>query len=151
LQRIIKEMSSELLSRELSVAMSIQGQSVGAGSALRVLGDELLCYSMFNNLLKNAMEAARPKTAIQIDLAAVEEQVAIAITNDGVVPLDIRSTFFDKLTTSGKPGGTGLGTYSAQLIAKTQNGEIAMSTSDEQQTTTIAVHMPYALHAELSD
>ncbi len=151
LQRIVKEMSSELHSRELAVAMSIQGEQVSAGSALRVLGDELLCYSMFNNLLKNAMEAARPKTAIQIDLASVEEKVAIAITNDGVVPLDIRSTFFDKFTTSGKPGGTGLGTFSAQLIAKTQNGEIAMSTSDEQQTTTIAVHMPYALHAELSD
>ena len=151
LQRIVKEMSSELLSRELSVALSIQGEPVSAGSALRVLGDELLCYSMFNNLLKNAMEAARPRTAIQIDLTSVEEQVSIAMTNDGVVPMDIRGTFFDKFTTSGKPGGTGLGTFSAQLIAKTQNGEIAMSTSDEQQTTTIAVHMPYALHAELSD
>jgi len=151
LQRILKEMSSELLSRELSVVLSVQGDPVSAGSVLRVLGDELLSYSMFNNLLKNAMEAARPNTVIQVDLALLEELVAIAITNDGAVPLDIRSTFFDKFATSGKQGGTGLGTFSAQLIAKTQNGEIAMSTSDEKQTTTITVQMPYALHAELSD
>ena len=151
LQRILKEMSSELLSRELSVVLSVQGDPVSAGSVLRVLGDELLSYSMFNNLLKNAMEAARPNTVIQVDLALLEELVAIAITNDGAVPLDIRSTFFDKFATSGKQGGTGLGTFSAQLIAKTQNGEIAMSTSDEKQTTTITVQMPHALHAELSD
>ena len=151
LQRILKEMSSELLSRELSVVLSVQGDPVSAGSVLRVLGDELLSYSMFNNLLKNAMEAARPNTVIQVDLALLEELVAIAITNDGAVPLDIRTTFFDKFATSGKQGGTGLGTFSAQLIAKTQNGGIAMSTSDEKQTTTITVQMPYALHAELSD
>ncbi|MEI8156124.1 MAG: response regulator [Burkholderiales bacterium] len=151
LQRILKEMSSELLSRELSVVLSVQGDPVSVGSVLRVLGDELLSYSMFNNLLKNAMEAARPNTVIQVDLALLEELVAIAITNDGAVPLDIRSTFFDKFSTSGKQGGTGLGTFSAQLIAKTQNGGIAMSTSDEKQTTTITVQMPYALHAELSD
>ena len=38
----------------------------------------------------------------------------------------------------------------AQLIAKTQNGDIAMTTSDEAQTTTITVYLPYALHAEIS-
>ena len=117
---------------------------------MRVLGDELLCYSMFNNLLRNAMEAAHGKTAIAIDLAPVEDRVAISITNDGVVPVEIRSTFFDKFSTSGKQGGTGLGTFSAQLIAKTQNGDISMATSDEAQTTTIIVNLPYALHVEIS-
>jgi CheY-like chemotaxis protein len=151
LQRILKEMSSEMQSRELSVSLSLQGEAVGSNTTLRVLGDELLSYSMFNNLIKNAMEAARPNTVIRIDLAPVDEKIAIEICNDGAVPMDVRSTFFDKFTTSGKHGGTGLGTFSAQLIAKTQQGDIAMSTSDEHQTTTITVQLPYALHAEIAE
>ncbi len=151
LQRIVNEMSSELLSRETKMVLASEGQPAGEHSALRVLGDELLCYSMFSNLLRNAMEAAREGTTVEIDIRAVEDKVTVAITNDGVVPPDIRSSFFDKLTTSGKPGGTGLGTFSAQLIAKTQGGEITMSTSDERRTTTLTVNMPYVLHAEPSD
>jgi CheY-like chemotaxis protein len=151
LQRIIKEMASELFYREINAVLSIQGEPVEASGALRVLGDELLCYSMFGNLVRNAMEAGRAQTTVQIDLALVEDRVTIAITNDGVVPADIRSTFFDKFTTSGKPGGTGLGTFSAQLIARTQQGGIEMATSDVQGTTTVTVTMPYALHAELAE
>ncbi len=151
LQRVIKEMASELFSRGINVALSLQGEPVEASSALRVFGDELLCYSMFNNLLKNAMEAAQAQTTVQIELALLEDRVTIAITNDGVVPADIRNTFFDKFTTSGKPGGTGLGTFSAQLIATTQQGSIAMSTSDAQGTTTLTVNLPYALHAEIAN
>ena len=150
LLRIMKEMSSEAASREVQMLLTRKGEPVDPTIAVRVLGDELLCYSMFNNLLRNAMEAARAQTVIEIDLAPSEDKVVISITNDGVVPSEIRGTFFDKFSTAGKQGGTGLGTFSAQLIAKTQNGDIAMSTSDEAHTTTITVHLPYALHAEIS-
>ena len=64
------------------------------------------------------------------------------ISNDGVVPNAIRARFFDKFSTAGKAGGTGLGAFSAQLIARTQGGEITMATSDESETTTISVTLP---------
>jgi two-component system sensor histidine kinase/response regulator len=150
LMRIVKEMSSEAASREVRMLLTRKGEPVDPHSSVRVLGDELLCYSMFNNLLRNAMEAAKAQTVIEIDLAPGDEKVVISITNDGVVPADIRSIFFDKFSTSGKQGGTGLGTFSAQLIAKTQNGDISMATSDEAHTTTITVNLPYALHVEIS-
>lgn len=151
LNRIVKELASELFSREINVQLSHKGAAIEATTRPRVLGDELLCYSMFSNLLKNAMEAASAQTTIQVDLQPVEERVTIDITNDGVVPEDIRDSFFDKFTTSGKPGGTGLGTFSARLIARTQRGDIAMATSDTHKTTTISVSLPYALHAEISE
>jgi two-component system sensor histidine kinase/response regulator len=47
----------------------------------------------------------------------------------------MHSTFFEKYTTSGKKGGTGLGTYSAKLIAETQGGRISMDSSEEKGTT----------------
>jgi CheY-like chemotaxis protein/nitrogen-specific signal transduction histidine kinase len=151
LERIVREAASELSSRQLTAQFLTNGKAAERPAPLTVYGDEVLCYSLFGNLLKNAMEAAAPATAIQLDLQPGEEVVTIAMTNDGVVPPDIRANFFDKFSTSGKPGGTGLGTFSAQLMAKTQRGSIAMQTSDAQRTTTIRVQLPYALHAELAE
>lgn len=45
--------------------------------------------------------------------------------------------FFAKYATSGKIGGTGLGTYSSYLLAKIQGGNLAMESSEEDGTTLI--------------
>jgi two-component system sensor histidine kinase/response regulator len=69
------------------------------------------------------------------------ESAIIRIHNTGSVPVDIRETFFEKYSTSGKPGGTGLGTYSARLIAETLGGDIKLETSDETGTS-ITIELP---------
>lgn len=151
LQRIAKEMSSELASRGLTLRFTYQGAEVQVPPACAVVADELLCYSMFNNLLKNAMEAAPAGSKIRVNLDIADTKVLTEIHNQGAVPKDIRDTFFDKFSTSGKKEGTGLGTFSAKLFATTQQGEIAMVTSDEQASTTLTVRLPYALQADLSE
>ncbi|MBF0572989.1 MAG: response regulator [Desulfamplus sp.] len=123
-----------------------------------VLGEELLCYSMFANIIKNAVEASPENGIITISLSNSTlskslnlsesskdgiEQSKINIHNRGVVPESIRESFFDKYATAGKKGGTGLGTYSAKLMAQTLGGDIAMSTS-EHDGTTITVNLKYA-------
>lgn len=151
LQRITHETQSELASRQIAVEFSEDGVPTAMLADVHVLGDELLCYSMFSNLLKNAMEASRAGSTLAIDIRPSAQMVLVRMTNDGTVAPDIRETFFDKFSTSGKPGGTGLGTYSANLIATTQGGKISMETSDSLQSTTITVSLPFALHAELAD
>ena len=173
LNHIIKEKAREMASRDISVAFKI-GEGIASSdtsapsgpASMRILGDELLCYSMFGNLFKNAMEASAPNKVILIELQShvasaavpnassaappaapanateVPSWVTVRMTNDGVVPEAIRTRFFDKFSTSGKQGGTGLGAFSAQLIAKTQGGDITMQTSDERGTTTITVTLP---------
>jgi nitrogen-specific signal transduction histidine kinase len=54
--------------------------------------------------------------------------VALRVHNPGEVPADIAGRFFDKYVTGGKSGGTGLGTYSARLMARVQQGELQMQT-----------------------
>ncbi|MRV70271.1 response regulator [Duganella sp. FT92W] len=110
-------------------------------AALTAVGDPMLCYSLFQNLIKNACEAAPPGTAVTVTVAG-GERIAVAIANQGVVPPAIRERFFEKFVTSGKPGGTGLGTYSARLLAEAQGGAIAMQTSDADQATTVTVALP---------
>ncbi|MCG3191758.1 MAG: Sensor histidine kinase RcsC [Thermoanaerobaculia bacterium] len=107
------------------------------------LGEELLCYSMFANLLKNAVEASPDGEAVAVAVSSDAAEVTVRVRNRGAVPMELRATFFDKFTTGGKRGGTGLGTYSARLMATTQGGRIAMTTSEEQGTT-LEVVLPAA-------
>ena len=97
-------------------------------------GEDLLCYSMLANLLKNAIEASPEGGAVTVTLEA-GNGVRVHIHNAGVVPEAVRASFFEKYSTSGKPGGLGLGTYSALLIARVQEGNITMRTSAEEGTT----------------
>ncbi len=107
----------------------------------QVLGDVMLCFSLFQNLLKNACEAAPTDTRVVVTLKD-ETPLRIVMTNSGVVPVEIRGRFFEKFATSGKAGGSGIGTYSAQMLVKAQNGSLTMTTSDEQNSTTLTVTLP---------
>lgn len=105
------------------------------------LGDAMLCYSLFQNLIKNACEAAPEKSQVSVTLHD-QEPLRIVIENKGTVPVEIRERFFDKFVTKGKQGGTGLGTYSAKLLSEAQGGHIELDVSDETNTTTIIVLLP---------
>jgi CheY-like chemotaxis protein len=63
------------------------------------------------------------------------EALALHVHNDGVVPEEVRLRFFQKYATAGKSGGIGLGAYSARLLARVQQGDIALATSAEKGTT----------------
>jgi len=104
-------------------------------------GDATLCYSLFQNLIKNACEAAPPDSRVVVELRD-ETPLRVLITNQGVVPVDLRERFFDKYVTSGKAGGSGIGTYSAQMLTQAQNGELTMATSDTLDSTTLTVTLP---------
>ena len=103
----------------------------------------MLCYSLLQNLVKNACEAAPPGTQISVTVHD-QDPLQIVVENKGAVPEDIRERFFEKFVTKGKQGGTGLGTYSAKLLAEAQGGQIALDVSDEADTTTITVLLPRA-------
>lgn len=107
----------------------------------QAVGDANLSYSLFQNLVKNACEAATPGSRVVVVLHD-ENPLRIVIRNSGVVPEDMRNCFFDKFATSGKSGGSGIGTYSAMMLTKAQHGSIHMATNDEQDTTSLTVTLP---------
>jgi signal transduction histidine kinase len=107
----------------------------------------MLCYSLFQNLIKNACEAAPEKSRVTVVLFD-ENPLRITIINKGAVPAEIREKFFDKFVTCGKHGGTGLGTYSAKLLTEAQNGTITMAVSDQEKKTTITVALPRYLETK---
>ncbi|ARD22958.1 hybrid sensor histidine kinase/response regulator [Shewanella japonica] len=113
------------------------------------MGDESLSYSMLFNLLKNACEAAPSKTRVSVMLQREQEPetkqafLKVSIQNIGVVDEDIRQHFWQKYVSAGKSDGTGIGTYSAKLLAEAQQGKVALDVDDTNQTTSVSVYLPH--------
>jgi signal transduction histidine kinase len=103
-----------------------------------ISGDPMLCRSVFQNLIKNACEAAPDNSTIAIAIYS-GAPVRVVIANAGAVPAAVRDNFFDKFATSGKERGSGLGTYSAKLMVEAQRGTIAMKSDDAKNSTEITL------------
>ena len=101
----------------------------------------LLLETMVANLLLNAVEAAPRGGELSVSLES-GDPVVLTIANTGAVPESLRENFFEKYSTDGKPGGTGLGTYSAHLAADAMGGTVELSVSDEEDRTTLSVTLP---------
>ncbi len=138
--RLHEELESLIHHKALRWTLIKDGSPLSNGESAVVAGEELLCYSMFSNLIKNAIEASPSGQAITISIID-SAPIKVAIHNQGAVPEPIREKFFEKYATHGKKRGTGLGTYSAHLIAKTQGASIDMRT-DDAEGTTITVQFP---------
>jgi len=102
-----------------------------------VKGEYLLLKNLFGNLIKNAIEASPKNETITIHILKIHQEIEIQINNQGVIPENIRSSFFDKYISSGKTNGTGLGTYSSKLITEIHKGRITFETSTSKGTTLI--------------
>lgn len=148
----------------------LQGMSSSSfiDQTLMVCSEERLLYSLLSNLFINAIEASPDSEEIKIELSdqdklinvvhntniadskdvnnrGVAKKISIVINNKGAVPKAVREDFFEKYKTYGKSSGTGLGTYSAKLLADAMHYSIRMETSDENNDTTITIDIPKEL------
>ena len=137
--RLVEIARNTYASKPLTLELETGGPVEAAPQAL---GDAMLCYSLFQNLIKNACEAAPAGSTVSVRLSATQP-LQVVIHNQGAVPLEIQDRFFQKFVTHGKPGGTGLGTYSAKVLASAQHGDVTLDVSDPQGTA-ITVTLPSA-------
>lgn len=137
IQKIFRDLTQRIERFHLVMVIQLDGQIVQKGDRFLFLGEELLAYSMFANLIKNAVEASESGQSVTLSLTQAGTKRQITIHNQKAVDAGIRDRFFDKFVTSGKQFGTGLGTYSAKLIAETMGGTITMTSSEETGTTVI--------------
>lgn len=137
-QNVMRELQSIMDVRKIESRVLVSGAPATDGDFVLVRGEELLCHSMLTNLIKNAVEASSAGDAITVE-CHTGDRTRVSIHNPEPVPESVRQTFFDKYATSGKRFGTGLGTYSARLIAETLGGTISMESSAESGTTVTVV------------
>jgi CheY-like chemotaxis protein len=142
----LKKVTSDLKSFADTKRVRFLCQIESPEGVCQICGETLLCYSLFANLIRNAIEASPEEGVITISVSqGMNGDIRVEIHNQGPVPMAIRDCFFDKYVTSGKKGGTGIGTYSAKLMVQTLCGEISMKT-DDVDGTTLSVVLPAATH-----
>lgn len=118
-----------------------EGAPLREQDALAFRGEEVLCHAMLTNLMKNALEAAPEGSRVRVELRSAGQELEISVHNQGEVPEAIRERFFGKYVTAGKNKGTGLGAYSARLIAQAHGGSAELDAS-EPGATTVRVRLP---------
>jgi PAS domain S-box-containing protein len=142
---IYKSLEPLRLKKDINLKIIISGKPAEKGRKYPLLGDEGLMEILLTNLIKNAIEGSPEMSdvLVSIDIQNIEgvEHHVIDIHNRGAIPHEIRDRFFDAYITSGKRDGTGLGTYSARLIAGAHQGSIRFTTSEEEGTHVI-VQLP---------
>lgn len=134
-RRVCDTLGPQAASKRLSFALRPDSNELWAQA------DVVLCETILENLLKNAIEAAPEGSRITVRISD-GSKVRVSMHNEGSVPLKVRESFFQKYSTADKVGGTGLGTYSAQLMAKAQFGTVRMRTSEEKGTVLVLELMP---------
>ncbi|EFL49916.1 response regulator receiver sensor signal transduction histidine kinase [Solidesulfovibrio fructosivorans JJ]] len=123
------------------LTLTVAGSPDDGKTPAMLTAERLLFHTMLANCLKNALEASPENGVVTVALRP-GDPAEIAVTNQGVVPADMRERFFAKYATSGKMDGTGLGTYSTRLIAEAHGGGVRMETSDATGTTTVTILLP---------
>ncbi len=130
---VIKNLDIIINLKSIKIIISINNQAIEFDQVVMAEVEPMLCHSMLSDLIKNAIEASEIDGIVNIKIHK-GINIIISIENNGEVPEQIRDNFFDKFVTFGKPGGTGLGTYSASLIARTLNASLSLDTSIKGKT-----------------
>lgn len=133
----IGDLNQQIEDKGLTIVCLLDDEPLQEENSIVCYGEASLIITMFSNLLKNAAEAAPNNTTITISISEDSRFITTKIHNMGEIPVSIRDTFFDRYATYGKQHGTGLGTYSARLIASASGGDISFTTSEEKGTTLI--------------
>ncbi|WP_051434765.1 sensor histidine kinase [Desulfonatronum lacustre] len=149
-----EEFLPSAIARSLEFVYLLDGNPLPWDDRYMLSGEAILLESLFANLIQNAVDAAPEGTRITIAVRSPKNNGSdrhqgslrgamheIDIHNFGAIPEDIRDHFFDRYVTYGKEHGSGIGTYSAMLIAKTHGGTIRFTTS-EAEGTHLVVSLP---------
>lgn len=136
LESIKNETRALIRTKGISLGIEVRSQDE---NGFTISADEPLIKSMLSNLMLNALEASPEGGAVTVTLER-NDAASITIRNKGEVPENLREIFFERYA-SGKRGGSGIGTYSARLIARTHGGDVSLDTSTPGETC-ITVTLP---------
>lgn len=118
---------------------SLKVENLSGLNHVYVIGDKNQLLRTFNNLIKNAIEAAIVKKKLSvlftIDVDSQEEKVIITIADNGIgIPRDMISKIFEPNFTT-KSSGTGLGLAFVKNAIESMKGEINFTTAKGKGTT----------------
>jgi len=139
------ELQNVIDNQNIQLKLLLENSPIKPDDDFYIISDEFLCYTILDNLIKNAVEASLKDQTVIIAMGK-KPNLKILIHNEATVPDSIKDRFFEKHVTFGKQKRTGIGTYSAKLAAEKLGGTISMSTSQEEGTS-IQIQFPNRFQA----
>jgi PAS domain S-box-containing protein len=115
------------------ISLLVDGRAYRGDDGLMVSGESMLMSVLFRSLVQNAAES--PTGGLVTINVRRGGNPYVTIHNEAPIPEPVRSRFFEKYSTAGKTHGTGLGTYSAKLVADAHAWDIRFCSSEEKGTT----------------
>ncbi|MBK1647652.1 response regulator [Rhabdochromatium marinum] len=146
LHEVISTSAWSAAAKQLTTVLHLDGRELESNTQVFIDSDARLLSSLFNNLLANAIEASPLGATLHLDIQSNTSGYIVDIRNRGAVPVPMRACFFEKYRTHGKARGTGLGTYSAKLIADTLGYKLSMHTSDADDSTCLSLSLTLPKH-----
>jgi two-component system sensor histidine kinase SenX3 len=122
---------------------------VGGTSGLHVFGDHDLLATAVRNLLDNALRHSRAGTRVSVGVQAREQQVRIAVVDQGEgIPRDQQDRIFERFyrgdpARARRTGGSGLGLSIVKHVAADHGGEVTLW-SVEGRGSTFTLALPLA-------
>jgi K+-sensing histidine kinase KdpD len=141
LKRINLRWESQRKAKGVSLRFFLDGKPLERREHYSIYGEAQSIERLLANLIENAIDASPEHAAVTLRIEASHRSVRFDIHNMGAIPVEVRPRFFDRYVTHGKRRGTGLGTYSAWLIARAHGGQIDYTT-DAQEGTHLIVELP---------
>jgi two-component system sensor histidine kinase KdpD len=110
------------------------------GDTGEVRVDPDLMLLAVSQLVENACRYAPPDSAVEIAIAALGEDVAITVANDGrSIPVPERERIFDRFYRGADArqtgGGSGLGLFVARKIARAHGGDLVLADAGPPRVT----------------
>ncbi len=133
---VLRETASLAVCRKVKCRLLVNEVEASEESTFIMPGEELLFSSIFSNLVKNAVEASPEESTVTVSMTNSSDKT-VRIHNHGCIPVQIRDRFFDRYVTFGKNRGSGLGTYSARVMARTMGGDLSYTSTPDEGTTLI--------------
>lgn len=94
LTKIRKDFSSTY--KDIRIKLDIANGEAVNDSDLMIKGEEVLCFSLFSNLIKNALEASKPKDTVTISIEK-KSDIIVTIHNPAEIPSEIQNVFLTNI------------------------------------------------------
>lgn len=115
------------------IRLLCDGEPLPPDRTVNVQSSKALIESVVANLLKNAIEASADDSVITLALHDASP-LRIDVTNPGSIAPGMLPRLFKRYETN-KPGGSGIGLYSARLVVDTLGGKIWCESSPKGGTS----------------